>query len=362
MKHLQVRTSVRVVAAVFALTGFLSVAATAATLNPEAINSAKPVRKSHPTRGLDPLIIKTQILLDRAHFSPGEIDGKNGENLKKALVAFAAAQRSAWKGKWTDDLWAKLTADAPDDLLTKYKISEQDLNGPFLDRLPTKMEDMKDLSSLSYTSPREELAERFQISEDLLKALNPDARFDQAGETILVPKVGDTPLDGKVARIEVDKTAQTVKALGADGQLLAFYPATVGSEEKPAPSGTLKVTDVQKNPTYHYNPKYHFKGVKTTKRFTIKPGPNNPVGLVWIGLTGEGYGIHGTPDPSKVSKTESHGCVRLTNWDALQLADAVKKGTPVEFTGEDATSQAIGSASETTGAAPKKRARRHHHR
>src|SRR6476620_93926 len=117
--------------------------------------------------------------------------------------------------------------------------------------------------------------------------------------------------------------------------ILAVYPVTAGSTEKPAPNGELKVTSVSKNPTYHYNQKYGFKGVKSREPFTIKPGPNNPVGLVWIGLNKEGYGIHGTPEPSKVSKTESHGCIRLTNWDALQLASAVGKGVAVEFTGDE---------------------------
>ena len=119
--------------------------------------------------------------------------------------------------------------------------------------------------------------------------------------------------------------------LDKDGKLIAFYPASIGSEEKPAPSGMSKVTNIVKNPPYTYNPKYEFKEVKAAQKFTIKPGPNNPVGLVWIALTGEGYGIHGTPEPEKVGKAGSHGCVRLTNWDALELAGMVDKGTPVEF-------------------------------
>src|SRR5262249_43537136 len=114
-----------------------------------------------------------------------------------------------------------------------------------------------------------------------------------------------------------------------------FYPATVGSTEKPAPSGRLKVTGIAHNPTYRYNPDYAFKGVQAREPFTIEPGPNNPVGLVWIGLSAEGYGIHGTPDPSKISKAESHGCIRLTNWDALQLAAALARGTPVDFIGDE---------------------------
>ena len=151
----------------------------------------------------------------------------------------------------------------------------------------------------------------------------------------MVPKVSEPNLPGKVGRIEIDKTAQTVRVLDPAGKLLAFYPATVGSVEKPAPTGRVKVTKVAQNPTYRYNPDYAFKSVKSRTAFTIAPGANNPVGAVWIGLTGEGYGIHGTPHPSKVSKNESHGCIRLTNWDALQLASAVKKGTPVDLSGDE---------------------------
>jgi lipoprotein-anchoring transpeptidase ErfK/SrfK len=121
------------------------------------------------------------------------------------------------------------------------------------------------------------------------------------------------------------------KAFDPSGALVGFFPATVGSEEKPTPSGTFKVASADANPNYRYNPEYKFKGVKSTKPFTIKPGPNNPVGLYWIGLSAEGYGIHGTPNPSKVSKAESHGCVRLTNWDAVLLGTNVKKGTSVVF-------------------------------
>jgi lipoprotein-anchoring transpeptidase ErfK/SrfK len=187
---------------------------------------------------------------------------------------------------------------------------------------------------LSYTSPKEKLAEKFHMSPELISALNPGEKFDVAGRTIAVANIPAKPLPEKVARIEVDKTRQELRAFDRDGKLMAFYPATVGSEEKPAPSGTLKVTTVKNNPTYHYNPAYAFKGVRTTKPFTIKPGPNNPVGSVWIGLTGQGYGIHGTPEPGKIGKTQSHGCVRLTNWDALELASDVRKGIPVDFVGE----------------------------
>ena len=112
-------------------------------------------------------------------------------------------------------------------------------------------------------------------------------------------------------------------------------PATIGSTEKPAPSGTFEVRRVAYNPDYHYNPKFAWKGVKAKEPLTIKSGPNNPVGLVWIDLTAPSYGIHGTPEPDKIGKTELHGCIRLTNWDALDLAGMVHKGTVVRFVDTD---------------------------
>jgi lipoprotein-anchoring transpeptidase ErfK/SrfK len=131
--------------------------------------------------------------------------------------------------------------------------------------------------------------------------------------------------------VEVHKNRQTVLLFDKSNALIGFYPATIGSEEKPSPTGTLKVTEIDRNPTYYYHPEYHFKGVHSREPFTIKPGPNNPVGSMWINLSGEGYGIHGTPFPGKVSKSESHGCVRLTNWDAERVAERVSRGTPVTF-------------------------------
>jgi lipoprotein-anchoring transpeptidase ErfK/SrfK len=193
------------------------------------------------------------------------------------------------------------------------------------------MEAMEDLKALGYTSPREAIAEKFHMSEGLLSALNPGKKFNQAGDRISVTNVLDKQTKFTVGRIEVDKARQTIRVFDPLGALIGFFPATVGSQEKPTPSGSFKVISVDANPTYRYNPAYKFRGVSSDKPFTIRPGPNNPVGSYWIGLSAEGYGIHGTPDPSKVSKAESHGCVRLTNWDAAWLGTNVKKGTPVVF-------------------------------
>ena len=319
-----------------------------ATIDAQAINEAQWSEKKPAPGGLNPLIVKLQVLLDRARFSPGEIDGKSGENVDKAAAAYAAAQNSS--SGLSADVWQKLTETFKGPIIVEHKISEADVKGPFAEKRPAKMEEMKDLPALSYVDAKEKLAEQFHMSPELLVALNPDQKFDKAGDTILVANVSAGKFEGKVARIEIDKTKQILKALGPSNTLLAVYPVTAGSTEKPAPDGVLKVTSVAKNPTYRYNPDYAFKGVKSRAPFTIKPGPNNPVGLVWIGLNKEGYGIHGTPEPSKVSKTESHGCIRLTNWDALQLASAVGKGVAVEFTGDEKErSAARAQAQKSTG-------------
>ena len=309
---------------------FVQLAAAPVQLHAEAINKAEPSGKNQ--RNLSPAVIaRAQILLDRAKFSPGEIDAKDGENFKKAIRAFAEANGLPSSGGLTKEFWLKLVQVGSPPAVTEYQITEDDLRGPFLPDLPPKMEDMKDLPAVPYTSAAEALAEKFHMSEELLRKLNAESSFDRAGDKIFVPNIltGDAPAAAN--RVEIVKAAQTVRVFDAQNNIIAFYPATVGSDEKPSPSGTLKVTNIQANPFYRYNPKYRFQGVSATKPFTIKPGPNNPVGLVWIGLAAEGFGIHGTPDPAKVSKVESHGCIRLTNWDADDLSKRVTKGTPVVF-------------------------------
>jgi lipoprotein-anchoring transpeptidase ErfK/SrfK len=305
-----------------------------------SINNAEFKGKVPADDKINPAIVRAQVLLDRASFSPGEIDGKLGENAEKALKAFGEAKGlAAGKLPLTPEIWAALLATSSDPIIIDYKITEKDVKGPFLQKLPAKMEDMKGLKSLDYTSPREAIAEKFHMSEALLEALNAGKKFDQAGQTISIVNVMKTEAKPAVARLEVDKTVQTVKAFGKAGELIAFFPASVGSDEKPTPSGVLKVTSIDARPNYRYNPDYKFKGVKSREAFTIKPGPNNPAGSHWIGLSAEGYGIHGTPNPSKVSKSESHGCVRLTNWDVDRLAKLLKKGAEVAFVEREAANK-----------------------
>jgi lipoprotein-anchoring transpeptidase ErfK/SrfK len=301
-------------------------------LDMDTVNAAQLPAKPAQLTGKAPnaAVIKAQVLLDRAHFSPGAIDGRLEENSRKAIATFEGAHGLSPDGKLTS-VWSELVGTSQEQVLRQYTIAESDLKGPFLKKLPAKMEAMRHLEHLSYTSPRQEIAEKFHMSEALLQALNPGKSFRKSGETIVVANVNNDPPDRKAARIEVDKGKRELSVYADDGSLIMAAPATIGSTEKPAPSGTLQVRSVTHNPTYQYNPEYHFQGVHSKRPFTIKPGPNNPVGLVWIGLSLRSYGIHGTPDPTKVSKNASHGCIRLTNWDALKLAAIVKRGTPVAF-------------------------------
>jgi L,D-transpeptidase catalytic domain len=229
-----------------------------AEMNAAAIDSAEPSKKALSSEKPTPASVRLQVLLDRAHFSPGEIDGKFGENAKKALRAYAEVQGLQSSDAPTEDVWKALRTDDRPVVTTNYTIAEQDVAGPFLPKLPSKMEDIKDLPKLGFTSSREELAEKFHMSEALLAALNPGKRFDHAGDTIVVvdTRGAETSAPLKADRLEVDKTQQTISLFDKSNALIGFYPATVGSEEKPSPSGTLKVTEIDRDPTYRYNPAY----------------------------------------------------------------------------------------------------------
>lgn len=275
-------------------------------------------------------MVRVQVALDRAHFSPGVIDGYNGENVRKAVSAYQAAHDVPVTGVADASLLQTLTAQDQAPTLVSYTIAADDVRGPFAP-VPQDLQAMSRMDHLGYARASEAIAEKFHMDEDLLKTLNPGVDFTQAGQQIIVADAGGE-LGGQVGSIVIDKTEKSLRAYDASGQLVAFYPASIGSPDAPAPSGDYAVRSVAFNPTYHYDPsRLPTFGHRDHGALTIAAGPNNPVGDVWIALTLDTYGIHGAPEPQNVSKTQSHGCIRLTNWDATELAHAVQQGVPVSF-------------------------------
>lgn len=293
----------------------------------ETVNAAAFGGEAADEADISPVVLKAQVLMDRAHMSPGVIDGRHGENTSKALERFQKAKGLEITGTLDETTWAALTAGGQDNVLREYALSEEDVAGPFHDVPESDYRAMSEMEALTYERASEALAERFHMDEELLLELNPEAEF-AAGETIIVADAGANLESGKVARIEADKALGALRAYDSSGALLAAYPATIGSSDTPSPSGEMKVTAIAPAPTYTYNPEVNFDA-GPDEILILPAGPNGPVGGTWIDLEKETYGIHGTPDPAKVDKEFSHGCVRLTNWDAAELAGLVVDGETV---------------------------------
>ncbi|WP_425489080.1 L,D-transpeptidase family protein [Arenimonas soli] len=272
--------------------------------------------------------LRVQVLLDRARFSPGEIDGVAGSNQAGALRAFQRQQGLDPTGEADEDTWLALEANASPTLVDVV-LSEEDVAGPFVE-IPSDMMAKAALASMGFTGAVEKLGERFHASPALLRELNPQARFE-AGESIQVPNVEHDLELPAASTVVVDESDGALWLLDAQDAVIAWFPATSGSENDPLPIGDWTINGVAHDPVFNYDPSLFHAADPAHEKATLQPGPNNPVGVAWIDLSKPHYGIHGTPEPANISKTQSNGCIRLTNWDVVRVAGAVSPGTAVRL-------------------------------
>jgi len=281
-------------------------------------------------KGQFPVYARAHVMLNNAHASPGAIDGTSGKNTLKAIASFQQMNGIKPTGVLTQETWDKLVArQGSKPAFVEYTITEKDLAGPFAKSIPSDYALQAKMKGLYYTRVSEMLSEKFHMDENFLKKLNPNANFNKVGEKLLVSNVRNDLPEG-IHLIVAHKGAKQLYLFNSKNQMIASFPATIGSADTPSPTGTYKVTGVAPNPWYSYSPSNFVQG-KNLKPLSLPPGPNGPVGNIWIGLSKKSFGIHGTPNPSTISKTASHGCIRLTNWDANDLGRKVKSGVTVRF-------------------------------
>ena len=300
-------------------------------------------KKPAPSNAFDQQMLALQVALDKAGFSPGQIDGHRGAFTTRALDAFRAARGLSGTDGTPDDAVIAALGEPYRNPLTKYTITDADIAGPFEKSIPQDMVEKSKLKTLGYTSALEELAERFHAKPELITQLNRGAQL-AAGATISVPAVDPLQIptrqgerkaaemqEAKGASIEITKESGAAVVKDAQGTILLYAPVTVGSEHDPLPVGDWKVTGIFDLPTFSYNPDLFWDADPSHGKARLAAGPNNPVGVIWIQINKEHFGLHGTPEPSTIGRTESHGCIRLTNWDATKLGRLVSVGTKVSI-------------------------------
>ncbi len=307
-------------------------AAVASASYAASINRATTTRVGPGSSGS--AVLRLEILLDRAHFSCGEIDGRYGQNLKNAIEAYQLANQLSVDGVVGPSVWQLLNQDSADAVI-EHTISAEDIAGPFDKNIPTDWVARSKLKGMYYASPLQQFTGKYHATEALLQRLNPGQSFDSVGQEILVPNVIN-PHSGRAASVVVTGLATedpvraaSIEALDSAGKVLFYATANIGGAHDPLPVGKWKVTDIVHNPWYNYNPDLFWDAENPNAKMKIPPGPNGPVGLVWIGISKPHYGLHGASDPGLIGRTHSDGCIRMTNWDALELAKLVEVGTPV---------------------------------
>lgn len=293
--------------------------------------SAAPFTHDLSLHSAGPQVLRIEILLDRIKFSPGELDGVFGNNLAHAVTAFRRSRQLPLDPVVDQNVWNLLNADSG-PLFVDYAITRQDARGPYTP-IPAAMLGKARLKSLGYESAAEMLGERFHVSPKLLAALNPDKTLTEPGTVIQVPNVL-TPPPPRPASLCVNGTDLTLQGLDAGGHILMSYPVSVGSKHDPLPVGQWQVVAIHPFPVYTYDSIHFWDASGPRTKAHVAPGPNNPVGVVWIGLSKNHYGIHGTPSPGLIGRGQSHGCIRMTNWDASELSGLIQTNLNVVLKAE----------------------------